>query len=329
MHLRRLVGGDLLIIGVFFVSYVTFATTVPRFVDSGGNLLVRAAADGIVALGLMTVMVQGELDLSVGSTLALSAALTMGMAGSVGYPAAALIGVVVGALIGFANGLIVTRAHVNSFIATLGTMVAIRGLVFAYTGGQPISGPSLDVAVSFSQPVLLGLTPRVLLLFGAALGVGVLLAATKVGRDLYAVGGSREAATAAGIRVERRLWLGFVVSGVLASIAGSVISIELNTGSPVLGSQTALVAITATVIGGTSLMGGRGTALGTLLGVLVLASIGVGLNLARVPSSYQQVITGAVLVAVVLADQARGRPRWLRGPISRRLLIGKGEQGLP
>jgi len=302
---------------VFLLVLAVQAVLVPRFTGSAGNIFIRAAADGLVALGLMTVILQGELDLSVGSTLALAGTLTVGLANDLGYPAAVAVTVVAGTLVGIVNGLIVTRAHVNSFIGTLGTMVAVRGLAFVYTGGLPLSGPSLDAAVAFSSPFIWELTPRALVMLSVAALLGLFLARAHIGRDLYAVGGNREAAAAAGIPVERRIWLGFIISGGCAALAGALVAIELNTGSPVLGVQTVLIAITAIVIGGTSLTGGRGSAYGTLIGILILAALAVGLNLARVPSSHQQVITGAILVAVVLADQVRARPRWFASLVAR------------
>lgn len=302
---------------VFLLVVVGQAVLVPRFTESAGNVFIRAAADGLVALGLMTVILQGELDLSVGSTLALAGTLTAGLSNEVGYPIAVAVAVAAGAAVGITNGLIVTRAHVNSFIGTLGMMVAIRGLAFVYSGGLPISGPSLDAAVAFSSPFIWELTPRVLVMLTVAALLGFFLLRARIGRDLYAVGGNREAAAAAGIPVERRIWLGFIISGCCAGLAGSLIAIELNTGSPVLGVQTALIAITAIVIGGTGLTGGRGSAYGTLIGILILSALAVGLNLARVPSSHQQVITGAILVAVVLADQVRVRPRWFGSLVAR------------
>lgn len=302
---------------VFLLVVVVQVILVPRFTESAGNVFVRAAADGLVALGLMTVILQAELDLSVGSTLALAGTLTAGLANDIGYPLAVAVAVAAGAAVGMVNGLIVTRAHVNSFIGTLGMLVAVRGLAFVYSGGLPISGPSLDVAVAFSSPFIWEFTPRVLVLLAVAALLGLFLARARIGRDLYAVGGNREAAAAAGIPVERRIWLGFIISGVCAALAGALVAIELNTGSPVLGVQTVLIAITAIVIGGTSLTGGRGSAYGTLIGILILAALAVGLNLARVPSSLQQVITGAILVAVVLVDQVRARPRWFQSLVAR------------
>ncbi len=295
---------------VFVILILSFVA--PGFSGSADLTLGRTAADGLAALGMTAVIVQGELDLSVGSILALAGVLTIGLEPH-GLLIAVPIALVAGIAIGLVNGFLVTRGGISSFIATLGTMIAVRGLVFTYTNGLPISGSNLDASLAMAKPLFGFLTPRVLVFIVAAVVLQVFMANTRIGRDFYAVGGNREAALAAGIPVERRIWTGFMISGFLAALAGVIVAIELDTGSPVLGTQTALVAITAVIIGGTSLLGGRGTILGTVLGELVLAALTTGLILLNVPSSYQQVVTGALLVGVVLLDQLQARrPRWLR-----------------
>jgi ribose transport system permease protein len=297
---------------VFVVVMVILSGVAPGFSGSPDLTLGRAAADGLAALGLTAVIIQGELDLSVGSILALAGVLTIGLE-PLGLQVAVPIALGAGIAIGLINGLLVTRGGISSFIATLGTMIAVRGLVFTYTKGLPISGSNLDASLAMAKPLVGFLTPRVLIFIVAAMLLQLFMSSTRIGRDFYAVGGNRDAALAAGIPVERRIWTGFMISGFLAAIAGVIVAVELDTGSPVLGTQTALVAITAVVIGGTSLLGGRGTILGTVLGELVLAALTTGLILLNVPSRYQQVITGALLVGVVLLDQMQARrPRWLR-----------------
>lgn len=302
---------DVRIALIFAALFVSMAFAVPGSAGAFDLTLGRVATDGLVALGLTLVIVQGELDLSVGSTLALASAVTIKLE-HLGLVVAVLIACAVGVGVGLCNGLLVTRVRINSFIATLGTMVALRGVVFTYTGGSPVSGSNIDASLAITRKFVWFLTPRMLILIGVAILVHLFMSRTRLGRDFYAVGGNREAALAAGIPVERRIWLGFCMSGFLAALAGATLGIELATGSPVIGSDSALIAIAAVVIGGTSLLGGRGTVPGTVLGFLTIGTLATGLNLKGVSSSYQQVITGLILIGVVLADQIRGRsPRWL------------------
>jgi ribose transport system permease protein len=284
-----------------------FLLTAPSFgsMDTATSILGRATTYGLPAVAVTIVLVQGELDLSVGSVLSLASCLTIGLQPH-GTLIAIAVPILVSAALGTLNGIIVTKGRINSFIATLGTMIAIQGLAYIYLpDGSPVSGSNISQSVSISSPFLGFLTPHMLVVLIVSCLAAVFLRYSWIGRQFYAIGGNRQAALGMGIPVERRLWLGFTLSSALAGLAGVTAGIELNSGSAILGLQTPLIAIATAVVGGAALTGGSGSVSGTLLGVLILSTLGTGLFLAGVDPSVQQVITGGILIFVVLVDRLR------------------------
>ncbi len=276
------------------------------------NLVQRATVDGIMAVGMTVVLLAGQLDLSVGSVLALSGVVALGLQGDIGPIPAALAGILAGGIVGVINGLLVVKAGINSFIVTLAAMIAVRGVAMTLSGAGPIRGadssfgPSVDKALfgPIWQDLPLGtfLTPRILIFLALLLVAHVFLLRVRQGRNVYAVGGNPEAARLSGISADLYTFGAFVFCGLTAGLAGTLLGLSLNTGTPTVGSAGALPVIAAVVIGGTALTGGSGSMLKTLMGVLLISLVSTAMNLFGLQVYLQSVVMGLVLIIVVLID---------------------------
>jgi len=267
------------------------------------NVLLQMSMDGIVACGLTLVILLGGLDLSVGAVTALSGVLfVIGLTRGIVF--AGLLALLAGAGVGFLNGLLIGKIKLNSLIVTLGTMAAVQGGAFWLSRGNPIPGPGGDFEMLGGGSFLYIPLPIVFFAL-VVLGGHTLTQHTQFGRDLYAIGGNREAARLADIAVESRECWAYVLCSLLAAFSGMILASRLNTGSPIVGQDTPLQAIAAIVLGGTSLSGGRGGVLSTVIGIAVIGVLSNGLNLLNVSPAYQWVIKGSVLILVAGLDSAR------------------------
>jgi len=265
-----------------------------------GNVARQNSFDGIVALGETLVLIGGGIDLSVGSVMAMASALSMGLQPA-GVGVACLAALAFGLVAGGVNGFLVTRARVTPFIATLGTMIAVRGLMLTYTRQQPISGSVVwfrELGNGNIGPIPI---PTLLFVMIAVI-LYVVLTRTRFGRNLYAAGGNTEACKLAGIEPERYQFWSYVISAGLASLAGILLASRLNSATIHIGQDTPLLALTAAILGGASLTGGRGSVVGTVLGVLTLGILGNGMNLLATNNFYQIAIRALLLIGVVLVD---------------------------
>lgn len=264
------------------------------------NVVRQLSFDTIVAFGQVIVLITRGLDLSVGSVLAMAAAMAMGFQKygvGVAVAAALLMGIAVGAF----NGWLVTKVKIPPFIATLGTMVAVYGVVLIYTQQRPITGQIEWFTVFGSGSV--GPVPVPAILMMVLLVVfHVMLTHTRLGRSMYAIGSNEQAAYQAGIRVERYRFLAFVLSSFCAALSGVLLASHLNSSSIHMGQQTALFVITGSIMGGASLLGGRGSALGAFLGILALSILTNGMNLLSVFTYYQLAVRAILFIAVVAVD---------------------------
>lgn len=261
----------------------------------------RVALVGLVALGLTAVILCGELDLSVASTLAVSG-VVMAMFRDVGVGIA--VALVVGLVIGLINSFFVVIVGINSFIATLGMLFALRGLAFVLSDEKPVSLQNVDFGIAFGMPLIGPITPRVILFFLAFIALQLFLTRTKVGREFYAVGGNRQAASDAGIPVRRRIVASFMISGFVSALAGVINTLELTAADPTTGSTVLLASFAAAIIGGVVLTGGRGSVLGTLIGAFSLGILQVMLTLAGVQVDIQEIFIGGILLIAVVTDPA-------------------------
>ena len=272
------------------------------------NILLATSTIGVLAIAATFVIGSGGLDLSLGSVLGLSGVVGAYTAVNFGLPTpvAVLACIGAGALAGFVNGTIVTRAFVPAFIVTLGMLGIARGLALVISDGRVIYGlPQAMVYLGQGRPF--GIPMPVIIFVVTAIAMHCLLAYTRFGRHTLAIGDNENAARTAGIAVERHRLILYTLSGALAGLAGLLFATRINSGDPTAGLTYELTAITAAIIGGTNLFGGRGSILGTMVGALIMGVLQNGLNLLAVQSYYQQMAIGAVLILAVFIDQYQVR----------------------
>ncbi|MHA7271763.1 ABC transporter permease/substrate-binding protein [Arthrobacter sp. HLT1-20] len=284
---------------------LVFAT--PLFLQSSNmlNILLTAAVVALIAAGQTYVIILAEIDLSVGAVLGFSAIITASVMSSHGPVAGLAAGLLVGALAGAINGLLVTKTRMPSFIATLATMSIFAGLTLQFSQGNPVKVTS-EAFLALGQGNLLGIPTPIWIMVAATVLFGFILARTRYGRELYATGDNEDAARLAGVNTARVKIMAFMISGVLAAIAGFILTARLGTAQPTAGTGLELAAIAAVIIGGTSLAGGRGALLGTVVGAVLLAMIDNGLNLLNVSPFLQSVVKGAVILFAVYIDRNSG-----------------------
>jgi ribose transport system permease protein len=296
--------------GALIVVFVFLSVASPVFLSADNlfNIGVQTSYTAVIAIGMTLVIITAGIDLSVGSVAALSGVVGVVLMTKAGIPVvpAILGGVFVGGICGLVNGLLVSVAGLNPFIATLGMLSVARGLVYIPTNaravfGAPDSFRLLGQGVIGSIPI-----PIIVVAVVAAIGY-VVLSRTKLGRYAYAMGSNREAARLSGIPIKRYLTAVYVISGALAGFGGMIASSQVDSGQPNFGMGLELDAIAAAVIGGASLFGGQGTVVGTLIGAFLIALIRNGSVLLDVNIYYQQVIIGVVIWVAVLWDQYRRR----------------------
>ncbi len=271
------------------------------------NIALQISINGILAVGVTFVLLTGGVDLSLGSVVALTGVVAAHFAHPGEYPLVVPIamGILAGGACGAVNGGVVTCGGVPPFIATLGMMTVARGLALVLSNGRPVSNLSEGMKRIAGD---WGLIPiPVLILAAVALTAWWFLRNARLGRHIYAVGGSEKAARAAGINVKGVKLFAYTVCGALAGLAGVVLAARIYTGQPNAGIAYELDAIAAVVIGGTSLSGGIGGVGGSVLGALLMGVIGSGLVQLNVSSYYQQIVKGFIIVGAVWLD------RWRRG----------------
>lgn len=269
------------------------------------NLLRQISVNALIAFGMTFVILTAGIDLSVGSLLALGSALTAGLLTSGMDPVlAVLIGLLIGLALGAVNGLIITKGKVAPFIATLATMTIFRGATLVYTDGKPITGLSDSFTFQMiGKGYVFGIPFPAILMIVIFVVLFFVLRNTVFGRQVYAIGGNEEASILSGIKSDRvKIWV-YSLTGMLSVLAGIIITSRLNSAQPTAGNMYELDAIAAVVIGGTSLAGGRGKIVGTLIGALIIGVIDNGLNLLNVSSFYQQIVKGGVILLAVLLDR--------------------------
>lgn len=291
------------------VLFVTLSIASSSFltVTNLFNILKQNSVYGILAVGMTFVIVTGGIDLSVGAIVAMAACFAASLAQD-GTSTPILVAILVGLLIGVAcgafSGFFIAFANIPAFIATLATCTMARGIVYVFTDGRPVTGVS--DAYKYIGRASWGVVPVAVILYVVFLLVGTfLLKYTKYGRHVFAIGGNKQAATVSGINVKRVEFLVYVISGFCAAFAGLLLSSRIQTGQPAGGNGYELDAITAAVIGGASLSGGKGSVFGSFIGILVVGILTNGLDLLNVSSYYQQIIKGAIILLAVLADRKK------------------------
>lgn len=270
------------------------------------NILRQSAVIGIIAVGQCIIIISGGIDLSVGSNMAFVGCLIAVATTQWGIPPALAIamGMGAGAAIGLFNGFVITKLRLQDFIATLGTMTTIKGLALLTTGGVPISGIPESLMVLGGGKAM-GL-PVSALVFAAVAVLGiVLLKHTLFGRNIYAIGGNKEAAKVSGIHVDRTKIGTNVVCGLCCGLAGVVMLGRLYSANALMGEGLELNSIAAVVLGGTSMKGGSGSIGGTIIGVITIGILNNGLDMLNVSAFWQSFILGLVIIGVVAFDTWR------------------------
>ena len=296
--------------GLLTLCLVLWAAT-PHFLTVSNllNVLEQTALNAVVAVGMTFVIISGGIDLSVGSVLALAGiCLALALEAGVPAPAAIAISLVVGGACGLVNGLLITLGRLPPFIATLGMMSVARGLALMLAEGRPISGFGEGFRAIATERVLTIPAPVVITILIYAVAHFV-LTRTVFGRTTYAIGGNEEAARLSGVQVRFHKTGVYGVAGLTSAAAAVVLTARLNSAQPTAGTMYELDAIAATVIGGSSLLGGEGTVTGTLIGALIMGVLRNGLNLLNVSSFLQQVVIGVVIIGAVLVDMTLKRRR--------------------
>lgn len=293
----------------FIILVVIVSILNPSFLEPLNilNLLRQVAINALIAFGMTFVILTGGIDLSVGAILALSSALTAGMMVSGIDPIlAVIIGCILGGLMGTVNGLFITKGKMAPFIATLATMTIFRGLTLVYTGGNPITGLGDNYLFQlFGRGYFLGIPVPAITMILTFVVLFIVLHKTPFGRKTYAIGGNEKAALISGIKVPNVKIMIYSLSGMLAALAGAILTSRLNSAQPTAGTSYELDAIAAVVLGGTSLSGGKGRIFGTLIGALIIGTLNNGLNLLGVSSFYQMVVKGIVILIAVLLDRKK------------------------
>jgi ribose transport system permease protein len=292
------------------VIMVVFAFLAPGFLSERNliNILQQSSINACIALGMTLVIISGGIDLSVGPTAALSAVISASlMVVGVPVPLAIAAGLGIGMLCGLFNGVMIAVVGLQPFIVTLGTLSTYRALSLIYTGGNPVLGLPPDFRAIFNGAVM-GLPIPVIIVACVALVAWIVLKKTPFGEYLLAVGGNQEAAHIAGVPIIRTKIAAYVISGGLAALAAMILIGRLGAAEPILGNLWELDAIAAAAIGGASLMGGKGSIVGTILGAIILGAMRNGLTLMNVQSFYQLLATGLIILAAMLIDRmTRGR----------------------
>jgi len=313
-----------------FLLALYLASATPYFMTESNlvNVGRRTSVLIIFAIGQTFVILTGGIDLSVGATAALAASISavtmtqqvnvLGIKfGPVGFLEGLVVALVVGLGAGLLNGLLITRGRIPDFIATLGTLEVFRGAALLVTGGLPVPSYYSDApkarnylpkeVVSIGSGDWLGVPIAAVIALSVTLLGWVVLRYTAFGRSIFAVGGNREAARVSGIKIDRTKIGVYVVSALLAALAGFVLTGRLNSANALMAGEENLNSIASVVIGGTNLFGGEGGVFGSIIGALTIGVIGNGLNLLNVSDFYQRIIQGTIIVVVVVFDQWRRR----------------------
>jgi len=272
------------------------------------NVIRQTSIYGIMAVGMTFVILTGGIDLSVGSILAFAGAVAAGMVKTdAGLLWVVLASLGIGGLLGLANGLIITVGRITPFVVTLGMMSIARSLTLIFCNGYPISGFGTDFRF-IGGGDLLGIPFPIVIFLLTVVVAWVILTQTRLGRYTYAIGGNEETVRLSGVRSKIYKTIVYVLSGVTSAISALILTSRLNSAEPVAGVGYELDVIAAVVIGGTSLMGGRGGVWGTLVGALLIGVINNGMILLGISPYFQQLVKGLIIIGAVLLDRLREEP---------------------
>ena len=311
-RLKRGIGGDkLILLGATVVVFALFTALNRNYLSWTNfvNILVASSLVGLVAIGHTYLIIAGQNDLSPGSLAAFSGVLaallvSQGMNLVVSF----LITLDAGAMVGVFNAFMVNRIRLEAFIATLVTQSIVRGFAYILCNGKPVA-ISNKVFIQIGKERLLDIPVSVWIMVVALVIFGFILAKTRFGRSIYAIGGNKDAARLAGLNPQRIVLITFVMMGVLCALGGIVFAARMNSGQPAANVNLEFDAITAVILGGVSFTGGVGTMGGTIIGVFLIQAFNTGLTMVNVPSFWQYVAKGALLLFALTSDFIRKQNR--------------------
>lgn len=301
---------EFLVLGATIILGAMFTFINPMFFTWKNMLTVfqQMVLNGLLAVGIMFTILTGGIDLSIGCTFAIvGIAVATCCVGGMNPIIAILIGLAVGAVLGLFNGFLVTSMKLQPFIATLGTMSLYRGIAYVVTGGQPVTNvPDSFRKIFNGQIGSTGIRYYVIVMVAVFIIAHIILSKTRTGDYLYAVGGNEEAAKLSGVNTRKIKYIAYMVSGLCTAVAGLVMLASLGSAESTAGIGYETNAIAAAAIGGTSMAGGRGTALGTFFGALMLAVLKVGMVVINVDSFWQYVVTGLIIIIASYFEFIKG-----------------------
>ncbi|WP_028229312.1 L-arabinose ABC transporter permease AraH [Paraburkholderia ferrariae] len=297
------------LIVIFVIMFVVMSLTVDHFfsIENMLGLALSVSQIGMVACTMMFCLASRDFDLSVGSTVAFAGVLCAMVLNATNSTFVAIIAAVAaGAAIGFVNGAVIAYLRINALITTLATMEIVRGLGFIVSHGQAV-GVSSDAFIALGTMAFFGVSLPIWVTLICFIVFGVMLNHTVYGRNTLAIGGNPEASRLAGINVERtRVWI-FLIQGAVTALAGVILASRITSGQPNAAEGFELNVISACVLGGVSLLGGRATISGVVIGVLIMGTVENVMNLLNIDAFYQYLVRGAILLAAVLLDQLKNR----------------------
>ena len=293
---------------VFFLICIGLSILSPYFMTTNNilNIFRQTSIYGIIAVGMTFVILTGGIDLSVGSILALSGMIAAGLMknNGIGVFIASVAAILVGGGIGLINGVLITKGKIAPFVVTLGMVTIARGLTLIYSKGYPVSGFSPEFR-QLGGGYFLGIPIPVIIFIATVALAWFILNHTRLGRYTYAIGGNEETVKLSGINVNFYKTMVYVIVGIASSLSALILTSRLNSAEAIAGQGYELDVIAAVVIGGTSLSGGRGSIIGTLIGALLIGVINNGMNLLGISPYFQQVVKGGLIIGAVILDRLR------------------------
>ncbi|MHB8963056.1 MAG: ABC transporter permease [Saccharofermentanales bacterium] len=292
---------------LLILVFVFMSAAAPNFFTlfNFTNILRGSSLGALAAIGFTVVMISGQLDLSIATVINLAAVFTIGMQPTYGWTVAILVGTLSGALVGLINGLMVAKGKINSFIVTLGTMTVLQGFTYMYCKGGSLNITNFELGDWLEKSTIPLLPPRVIITIALVVIFEIILLKTRSGKSFFVVGGNRHTAWLAGLKTDRFIIISFILSGLTAAISGVLFSISISSAVPNMGEKGVsplMTVMAATIIGGTSMAGGKGSIVKSAAAVLLLTMISNGLNCFGAGYEVQIFVSGAVLSIVVFYE---------------------------
>ena len=292
---------------LFVVIFLIMSLFAPRFFNSWNltSIMRTTAMNALVAIGFTIILIVGQLDLSIGTIITFSAVIGLGLKEMIGYGLSVPLAVIAGSLIGLVNGILVAKVKINSFIVTLGMMTILQGAIYTVTGGNTIAVTTPDafaVADWLGKQIVPLITPRVLITIVLVVLFSIFMTRTRTGRNFYMVGGNSQTAWLAGVDNAKYTIVAFVLSGTMAAIGGVLFGMEGAAATLKLGDTSLMYIISATIIGGTAMSGGKGGIFRTFMAILTLDILYNGITLLGLGNEVRIFIAGVILASVVLYE---------------------------